>query len=77
MRESRRIDDDEVHTLAARGMDAVDQFVLRVALQVLQVMAGLAGAALQVLVDLVEGDRAVDAGLAGSQQVQVRTVQNQ
>jgi hypothetical protein len=40
---------------AARGVDAVDQFVLGIALQIQQMMAGFTGAALQILIDLRQG----------------------
>ncbi|MNH33126.1 hypothetical protein D3C79_936170 [compost metagenome] len=77
MCESRRIDQNEVHAFAARRVDTVDQFVLGIALQVLQVMAGGAGALLQVLVDLRQSDGAIDARFAGAKQVQVGAVQHQ
>ena len=71
------IDQDKVDTFAPGGMNALDQFVLGIALQVEQVVAGLAGAALQILVDLVEGDGAVDARLAGAEKIQVGAMQDQ
>ncbi|MNF74604.1 hypothetical protein D3C84_566430 [compost metagenome] len=77
MRESRRIDQDEVDPFAACGMDTVDQFILGIALQVLQVMAGGTGALLQVLVDLGQGNGAVDPRFTGAEQVQVGAVQHQ
>ncbi|MCY1554359.1 hypothetical protein D9M68_909250 [compost metagenome] len=40
-------------------------------------MAGLAGAALQVLVDLGQGGCAVFVGLAGAQQVEVGAMQDE
>ncbi|MNN85282.1 hypothetical protein D3C81_2025500 [compost metagenome] len=77
MCESRRIDQNEVHAFAARRVDTVDQFVLGIALQVLQVMAGGACALLQVLVDLGQGHGAIDARFAGAEQVQVGAVEHQ
>ncbi|MNF54398.1 hypothetical protein D3C84_358260 [compost metagenome] len=77
MRESSRIDDDEVHSLAAGSMDSIDQFVLGIALQDHQVMAGLTGAPLQVLVDFGQGGCAVLVGLAGAQQVEVGAMQDE
>src|SRR5690554_7862283 len=77
MRKSRRIDDDEVHAFVADGVDSLDQDVLGVALQVAQFIAGVTGPALQTLVDLLQGGGAVDAGLAGAQQVEIGAMQNQ
>ncbi|MCY1283531.1 hypothetical protein D9M71_79900 [compost metagenome] len=58
-------------------MNPVDQFVLGIALQVHQVMTGLAGAALQVLVDLGQGGSPVFVGFAGAQQVEVGAMQDE
>ncbi|MCY1440891.1 hypothetical protein D9M71_571820 [compost metagenome] len=77
MGESSRIDQDEVHTLVACGVNAVDQFVFGVALQVLQMVACGAGTLLQVLVDLGQGHGAVVARLAGAEQVEVGAVEHQ
>src|SRR5690606_11608098 len=77
MGECRRIEQDEVHTFAARGMDALDQFVLGVGLQVQQMMAGVAGALLEILVDLRQRHRPVDARFAGAEQIQVRAMKDQ
>ncbi|MNF38293.1 hypothetical protein D3C84_192370 [compost metagenome] len=77
MRKSCRIDENKVHALAAGGMDAVDQFVFGVALQVLQMVAAGTGALFQVLVDLGQRHCTVHTWLAGAEQVQVGAVQHQ
>ncbi len=77
MRKSRRIDQNEVHAFTARSVDAIDQFVLGVALQVQQMMAGFAGAPLQILIDLRQGRRPVGPRFPGAEQVQVGAVQHQ
>ncbi|MCY1187330.1 hypothetical protein D9M73_282930 [compost metagenome] len=75
MRKSCWVDQNEVHAFAAGGMDAVDQFVLGIALQVQQMVAGFTGAAFQVLVDLRQRRGAIGARFAGTEQVQVGSVQ--
>ncbi|MNF39649.1 hypothetical protein D3C84_206280 [compost metagenome] len=77
MGESGGIDQDKVDTFAFCGMNALDQLVLGIALQVEQMMTRLAGAALQIEVDLFQGGGAIDARLAGAQQVEVGAVQHQ
>jgi hypothetical protein len=46
-------------------VDAIDQFVLGIALQVQQMVAGFTGAALQILVDLRQGRCAVECPVRG------------
>jgi hypothetical protein len=58
-------------------MDAVDQFVLGVALQVKQMVTGITGPLFQILIDLSQRYRTVDTRFAGAEQVQVGSVQNQ
>jgi hypothetical protein len=77
MRKSGWIDQDKVHTFVARGMDAINQFVLGIALQVLQMVAGITGPLFQIEVDLIEGHCPVDARFTGAKQVQVGSVKNQ
>ena len=77
MGKSSRIDDDEVDGFIAGSVNALNQLVLGIALQAQQVMAALAGELTQVLVDLLQGGGAVNAGLAAAQAIQVRSVQNQ
>jgi hypothetical protein len=52
-------------------VDPFNQLVFRVALQVLQVVAGIAGLGLQLLVDIGQGDMAVLVRLTGAEQIQV------
>jgi len=75
--ECRRIDQDEVHAFAARGMDALDQLVLGIRLQMQQMMARGTGALLQILIDLRQRHRAIDTGLAGAKQIEIGAVQDQ
>jgi hypothetical protein len=77
MRKSGGIDQDKVHAFATRGMDAINQFVLGIALQVQQMVAGFTRPAFQIKVDLFQGHRPVDARFAGAKQVQVGSVKNQ
>ncbi|MNL80978.1 hypothetical protein D3C87_2079650 [compost metagenome] len=58
-------------------MDAVDQFVLGIALQIQQMVAGFAGTAFQILVDLRQCRGAIGARFTGAEQVQVGSVQNE
>jgi hypothetical protein len=55
-------------------MDAVDQFVLGVALQVKQMVTGITGPLFQILIDLSQSYRTVDTRFAGAEQVQVGSV---
>ncbi|MCY1184909.1 hypothetical protein D9M73_256410 [compost metagenome] len=71
------VDQNEVHAFTAGSVDAVDQFVLGVALQVQQMVTGFAGTAFQVLVDLRQRRGAVGARFASAEQVQVGSVQNE
>ena len=77
MSKSRRVDQNKIHPFVAGGVYAVDQFILGIALQVEQMVAGIAGSLFQVLIDLRQGCCAVDARLAGAEQVQVGAVQYQ
>jgi len=77
MRECRGIDQDEIDAFAARGMDALDQFVLGVGLQMQQMMSAISGTLLQILIDLRQRHCAVDARLAGAEHVQIRPVEDQ
>lgn len=74
---SSRIDDDEVDGFVTRGMNAFDQLMLGVALQAEQMMPLLAGQFAQVLVDLIQCRRAVDAGFTAAEAVQVGSVEDQ
>ena len=77
MGEGSRIDEDEIHPFVTRGMDAFDQQVLGVALQVLQAMPLRRGAGFGVGAELGQGGGPLDAPLAGAQEIQVGPVQYQ
>jgi hypothetical protein len=55
VRKSGGIDQNKVHAFAARGMDTINQFVLGIALQVEQMVAGITCPSFQIEVDLFEG----------------------
>jgi len=55
-------------------VDPFNQLVFRVALQMLQVVACIAGLGLQLLIDIGQGGMAVLVRLAGAEQVQVWAV---
>lgn len=71
------IDQDEAGTVMPGGMNAIHQYTFVIALQAIQANADLAGARHQVGVNAVESIGTIDAGFAGSQQVQVGAVQNE
>ena len=75
--EAGGVEDDEGHVAGRRLVDPRDQLGLGIALERRQVVPGLGGELRHPLVDLVEGDLAVDAGFTGAEQVQVRAVQQQ
>jgi len=72
-----RVDDDELRAVAARGLDAVDQSAFVVALEAAQRGAGGVGDLAEFGIDLGEGLRAVDLGLAGAEQVEVGAMQDE
>ncbi len=75
MGEGGRVDQDEGGAVAAGGLDPVHQHVLGIGLEAVQVVAGLGGAGAERGFDLRQGGVAVDARLAFTEQVQVRTMQ--
>jgi len=77
VRKSGGIDQDKVHAFATGSMDAINQFILGIALQVEQMVAGFTCPSFQVKVDLIEGHCPVDARFMGAEQVQVGSVKNQ
>ena len=58
-------------------LDAVDQLALGVRLDDLDLDAELAGEGAQTVVDLIERERAVDVGLAATEEIQVGAVQDE
>jgi hypothetical protein len=77
MRESGRVDDDEIDVLACRGMHALDQGRLRIALESRQLHAGVGGRCFEPGVDVEQAGVTVVLRLARAQQVQIRPVQDQ
>ena len=73
VRESARVDQDAVGP-ADRGVDAVDQHALVVALEALHLGAALLGRRSERRVDLLERGGAVDLGLARAEHVEVGAV---
>jgi hypothetical protein len=75
VREGGGIDEDEIDTFVAGVVQAFDQFIFGIALQVLQVMSGFDTGERESGIDIGEGFGAVDSRFSGSQHVQVRSVQ--
>ena len=75
--ERGRVEQNEIDAFRGGAVDAFDQFVLGVALQMLQVVSGLGGLVHQCLIDLRQGGGAVLVRLAAAQQVQVGPVQDE
>ena len=73
----RRIDQDKVHTFFAGIVDAFDQFVFRIALQVQEVVPGIVAQLGELLVDGIQRCRSVNPRLAQSEQVKVGAVKYQ
>lgn len=71
MRKSGRIDDDERSSVISGGVNAVDQLIFCIALEVLQLVAGVGGLLLQGLIDVLKSAGAVNSGLAGAEQIEV------
>jgi hypothetical protein len=71
-----RVDDDAGH-LAARLLDPVDQLALMVGLAKLQPEAQLAGAPSAGFLDIRQAGAAVDLRLAGAEQVQIGSVEDE
>ena len=76
-REAARVDDDEPHAFVSRGVDAVDQRALVVALEGRQPDAATPCLVDQARVDVGERVRALDARARAAEQIQVRPVQDQ
>ena len=77
MREGAGIDYDVGNALACRGMDALDELVLGVALERDQLMSGRAGDLGGALLDRGQGVRALKTGLPATEQVQIVAVEQQ
>jgi len=75
MREAARVEDQEGDCLAARALDALDEFVLGVALEGAQLMAALTGDGSGTLLDRFQGIAAIDGRFAAAEQIEVRAVQ--
>ncbi len=68
------VDDDEVDVFVAGGMNAVDQLIFRVALQKLNMMAGILGYLQQARIDVYQSLFAVDFRLPGAKQIEIGAV---
>ena len=77
VRERRRVDDDVINAFRTGFVDALNQFVFGVLLQVQQMVTLFGGNTVQSLVDVGQGFIAVNLGLAGAEHVQVGAVKDQ
>jgi hypothetical protein len=76
MGKGSRIEQDEVNAFTAGRLNAVNQLVLGIALQVLQVMAAGLGLFKQLLVDLFQRQPAIGVRLATAEQIQIGAMQD-
>jgi hypothetical protein len=77
VRQATGVDDDGVDGFTARSMDAVDQRALGVALEARQRRAALGGERVQRDLDLGQRGAAVGLRLAGAEQVEIRSVDDE
>jgi hypothetical protein len=77
VRERARVEDDAGEPLAEGGLEPVDELSLVIRLPALDRVAATAGVLAEHTIDFGERDATVDARLAGAQEIQVRTVQDQ
>src|SRR5882672_7268971 len=77
VRERTRIEYDVADALALRSMDAIDQHMLRVALQAIERMASRLCQLGEARVDVGKRVAAVDLGLARAEQIEIRAVQDE
>jgi hypothetical protein len=77
MRESTRIEQDEVHLVRSSLLNPIDDLVLGIALKALQFMSLLCCEARQPALDLGQIGLAIDARLATAEEIQVRSVYQQ
>jgi hypothetical protein len=77
MRVSRCINNNKVRAVDAGGLNAINQLTFVIALKRGAIGAKLSGQLLQTRVDIGQSLPAINFRLACTEQVQVRTVQNQ
>ena len=77
MRESTRIEQDEVHLVRSSLLYPIDDLVLGIALKALQFISLLSCEARQPALDLGQFGLAIDARLATAEELQVRSVYQQ
>jgi hypothetical protein len=77
MGERGGIDEDEVMTLAPCLVDPIHQFMLGIGLQMAELVTGRGGAGLQLLNDGRKRLRAVMGRFPGTEQIQIRAIENQ
>src|SRR5690606_3271208 len=76
MSERTGVKQDKVNAFKAGIMNAIDEFVLSIALQVQQVMTGIHTSAAQAFIDVVQRLITVNLRLAGAQQIEIGAVQD-
>ncbi|MNY10504.1 hypothetical protein D3C86_1434890 [compost metagenome] len=77
VRIGRRVDEDEVHPLAACRLDTIHQRPFMVGLERIKIQASRGGAFCQRIVDIGERRVPVRLRLARAQQIEVRSMQDQ
>src|ERR1700678_2107606 len=77
VRVARGIDDGDRYGVAFGGLYPADQLMLGVALEGDQGMAAGAGQCLELGLDIVQTGRAVDLRFAGTEEIQVRAIEQQ
>ncbi len=73
----RGIDEDEIRGIPIGLVDAVDQFMLGVALEKTDLMASGLGLLGELFLDIPQGQAAIHFGFADPQHVEVRAIEDQ
>jgi len=73
--EGGRIEQDEIHAFVACFMDTLNQLVFRIALQLQEMMAGIAAVLVEPGIDVRQRICSVDARFPAAKQVEIRAVQ--
>lgn len=77
MREGARVQDNEFDLIVGGLLDTVNEFVFGIALKAVELASKLPGKINAALLNVGKGGYTVDIGFAGSEQIQVRTIDEQ
>ncbi len=77
VRKGTRIQNNKFDLIGSGSLDAVDQFVLCIALKAVELVPELSCELNAALLNVGERGRTVNLGLAGTQEVQIRTIDKQ